>query len=53
MNDEMNRMIDKDKKEEAREAEGPDLPIKRYNELAIRETKLEKFLKYIEGYEFE
>ena len=50
MNEEINRMIRK--KEEKLEAERPTSSIKRYKDLVIRETKLEKFLKYLEGYEF-
>lgn len=51
MNEEINRMIRK-KKKEALEVERPTSSIKRYKDLVIRETKLEKFLKYLEGYEF-
>ena len=51
MNEEINRMIIK-KKEEAQGTERPICAVKRYKDLAIRETKLEKFLKYLEGFEF-
>ena len=33
-------------------AEKPTCTVKRYKALAIRETKLEKFLKYLESFEF-
>lgn len=40
------------KKDEALAVERPTCTVKRYKALAIRETKLEKFLKYLEGFEF-
>ena len=51
MSEEINRMMVKEK-DEVPEAERPVCSIKRYKDLVIRETKLEKFLKYLEGYEF-
>jgi hypothetical protein len=40
------------KKDEVLAVERPTCTVKRYKALAIRETKLEKFLKYLESFEF-